>query len=105
MYVSPLYFFNAEKQISVVVLALTDLTCAGDFKWTSDADLISAPDEQGTQASQTFECGMDIMIQKFVFSTVDAPMRAQKLIQKYYQEVDLEMSYADQIDFARSFQM
>lgn len=103
MYVSPLYFFNADTQISIVILALTDLTCAGNMDWTGDPDLISGPDEHNTQSSQTFECGMDIMIQKFVFHTTDAPMRAQKLIQKYYKEVDLEASYADQIDFARAF--
>lgn len=103
MYVSPLYFWNAEKQIGVVILAMTDLTCAGNMDWTCDPDLMSSPDEHKTQDSQTFECGLDILIQKFKFHGQDAPYRAQKLIQKYYREVNLDLTYAEQIDFAHTF--
>jgi hypothetical protein len=101
MYVSPLYFRNDEKQISIVILALTDLTSV-NMDWTDDENLTSGPSEYGFESS-TFYPSLDISIQKFIFHGVDAPSKAQKLIQKYYCEVDLDCSYADQISFARAF--
>ena len=112
MYVSPLYFRNEEKQISIVILALTDLTSV-KMDWTEDEDLTSGPNiVDGVTyfgsstcylGSSTFYPSLDISIKKFVFQGVDGPSKAQKLIQKYYREVDLDLSYADQIDFARAF--
>jgi hypothetical protein len=108
MYVSPLYFWNAEKQIGVVILAMTDLTCAGNMDWTCDPDLVAGPDTDKFDGevindTSTYVLGLDIMIQKFKFHGQDAPYQAQRLIQKYYREVDLSLTYAEQIDFARAF--
>ena len=105
MYVSPLYFRNDEKQISIVVLAMTDLTSV-KMDWTDDEDLTSGPnvvDGVTYFGSSTFYPSLDISIQKFIFHGVDSPTRAQKLIQKYYREVNLDLTYAEQIDFAREF--
>ena len=107
MYISPLYFRNQEKQISIVVLALTDMHSV-NMNWTGDADLISGPDTDKFDGelindTSTYVLGLDIELNKFVFQGDDAPYQAQKLIQKYYREVNLELTYAEQIDFAREF--
>lgn len=107
MYVSPLYFRNNEKQISVVILALTDMHSV-NMNWTGDADLISGPDTdkfdgEVIRDTSTYVLGLDIELNKFVFHGEDGPYQAQKLIQKYYREVDLDLTYAEQIDFARAF--
>lgn len=105
MYISPLYFRNQEKQISIVILAMTDLSSVR-MDWTDDEDLTSVPWEQGGVVhfgSSTFYPSLDISIQKFIFHGADGPYQAQKLIQKYYREVNLDLTYAEQIDFARAF--
>lgn len=105
MYISPLYFRNDEKQISVVILAMTDLTSVR-MDWTDDEDITSGPWEQCGVVqfgSSTFYPSLDISIQKFIFNGADAAYQAQKLIQKYYREVNLDLTYAEQIDFAREF--
>ena len=107
MYVSPLYFRNQEKQTSVVILALTDLHSV-NMNWTCDTDLVSSPDVDKFDGgiisdTSTYVLGLDIELNKFIFHGVDAPTQAQKLIQKYYREVNLDLTYSEQIDFAREF--
>ncbi len=105
MYISPLYFRNQEKQTSIVILAMTDMHSV-NMNWTSDEDLISGPDNfEGDLISDTstYVLGLDIELNKFIFHGADAAYQAQKLIQKYYREVNLDLTYAGQIDFARAF--
>lgn len=92
-------------QISIVVLALTDHHSI-DMDWTKDPDLMKVPHkvkDKIINCISTYVLGLDIELNKFVFHGDDAAYQAQKLIQKYYREVDLDLTYAEQIDFARAF--
>ena len=102
MYISPLYFRNQEKQISIVILAMTD-NQALDMDWTNDPDLMKVSHKVQDNCISTYNLGLDIALNKFIFHGADGPYQAQKLIQKYYREVNLDLTYAEQIDFARAF--